>query len=150
MTRLTGWLSRTMIVALLLVMGFPAVILAQREVIYEEMVRLSTEEPRFLLNVQDATGDAFDFTVRGKVKGDLSDGGFRSFRVDFNIDTTTDLRYRDVRDKDIFVLRSEGLKCKIKILNYDAFVVENDPLLGPLYQFKEVQLRITVYSVESS
>lgn len=138
------------VLTLVLLVVFPTVIWAQREVMYEEVIRLSPDEPKFLRNVQNLTGGPFDFTVRGKVHGDLSQGGFRGFRVDFNIDTTGDLSYRDIQDKDVFVLRTTGLKCKIKILDYDVFVVKNDPLLGPLHWFKEIQLRITVYSVESS
>jgi len=138
------------VLALVVLVVFPAVICAQREVVYEEEIRLSSDQPKFLRNVEDQVGRPFDFTLRGKVNGDLSQGGFESFRVDFNIDTTTDLSYRDIQDKDVFVLRSAGLKCKIKILNQDAFVLKNDPLLGPLHRFKEIHLRVTVYSVESS
>jgi len=121
---------------------------AARQIIFEDHVTLNAVERDFLRNYQDSAGLGMDFTVRGIIGPRDSDGSFRGFRVDFNVDTTNFLTQRDIQNQQMFILKCDRLKCKIRILDYTAQVRKEDPLFGPDYRLQEVKLRISVWTTD--
>jgi len=124
----------------------PNITYAEKELIIEDVAILSQFENNFIINYQDPNKSGLDCTVTC-IKGKYdSEGSFQNFRVDFNVDTTDYVRYKDLQSKRLFVLKNKGLKCKVQIVNYLSYVKKIDPLFGPNYWFKEVKLKITVWS----
>ncbi len=121
---------------------------AERYIIFEDLVTLNAFESSFATDYQDPTYSGLDFTVRGIVASHDHEGSFKSFRIDFNADTTSYLSYQDIQNKELYALSSRGLKCKIKVVDYISYIKKDDPLFGPDYWFTTVKLKISVWSIE--
>lgn len=129
-------------------LALPGILSAERHMLFEDLVTLNASETSFVKDVQDYTNSGLDFTIRGMVASRDPEGSFKGFRIDFNTDTTRYVTYQDVQEKGLFTLGSKGLKCKIKIVDYAAYMKAGDPLFGPDHQFTSVTLKIAVWTTE--